>query len=97
MPAVVWRARALGDVQAIVGKISAGSRHGAEKLLRTIAAQAALLAIHPHIGRAGREAGTRELVVHRHYTMIYKVVGDRVYILRILHTARQWPKPGPGR
>ena len=97
MPAVVWRARALGDAQTIVGKISAGSRRGAEKLLRTIAAQAALLAIHPHIGRVEREPGTRELVVHRHYALIYKVVGDQVYILRILHTARQWPKPRPRR
>lgn len=93
MPTVVWRARALGDVQTIAGKISAGSRRGAEKLLRAIAAQAALLATHPHIGRAGRAAGTRELVVHRHYALVYKVVGDHVYILRILHTARQWPPP----
>ena len=94
MPAVVWRARALGDLEAIARKISVGSIRGAEKLLRTIAAQAALLASHPHMGRTGREAGTRELIVHRHYSMVYKVVGDRVYVLRILHTSRQWPKPG---
>ena len=94
MPAVVWRVRALGDLETIARKISAGSARGAEKLMRAIAAQAALLAFHPHIGRAGRAAGTRELVVHHHYAMVYKVVGDRVYILRILHTSRQWPKPG---
>ena len=94
MPAVVWRARALGDLEAIARKISAGSMRGTEKLVRAIAAQAALLASHPHIGRAGREPGTRELIVHRHYLMVYKVAGDRVYILRILHTSRQWPKPG---
>lgn len=94
MPAVVWRARALGDLEAIARKISAGSIRGAEKLMRAIAAQAALLASHPQMGRPGREAGTRELIVHRHYSLVYKVVGDRVHVLRILHTSRQWPKPG---
>lgn len=97
MPAVVWRAPAIGDLEAIVRKISTGSRRGAEKLMRTIVAQAALLAFHPYLGRTGREAGTRELIVHHHYAMVYKIAGDRVYILRILHTARQRSKPGGQR
>nr|WP_308937255.1 type II toxin-antitoxin system RelE/ParE family toxin [Duganella sp. 1411] len=51
----------------------------------------------PSIRISAGWGGTRELVVHRHYALIYKVVGDQVYILRILHTARQWPKPRPRR
>ncbi|MFC3441026.1 type II toxin-antitoxin system RelE/ParE family toxin [Sphingobium rhizovicinum] len=45
-----------------------------------------------HWGRPGRVTGTRELIVHRNYMLIYDVVGDVVRILRILHTRRQWPQ-----
>ena len=43
------------------------------------------------MGRPGRQAHTRELVAHRHYILIYDVAGEQVRVLRVLHTARQWP------
>lgn len=46
---------------------------------------------HPGLGRPGRLQGTRELVAHRNYILIYDVAGDLVRVLRILHAARQWP------
>jgi addiction module RelE/StbE family toxin len=46
----------------------------------------------PEIGRRGRVAGTRELVVPRTpYIVIYRVGGDVVSILRVLHGAQDWP------
>lgn len=45
----------------------------------------------PNMGRQGRVSGTRELVVHPNYLLVYDVVGDRVRILRVLHAAMQWP------
>ncbi|MEC4592963.1 MULTISPECIES: type II toxin-antitoxin system RelE/ParE family toxin [Nitrospirillum] len=53
--------------------------------------RAILLAKHHGAGRPGRVAGTRELVIHPNYIMIYQVAGDTVRILRLLHAARQWP------
>ena len=35
--------------------------------------------------------GTRELVAHRNYILIYDTAGDVVRVLRLLHAARQWP------
>jgi addiction module RelE/StbE family toxin len=92
---VEWKPRALADLESIARKISTGSRLGAERLLRNAAAKAALLSFHPHAGRGGRQPGTCELVIHRHYVMVYRIDGDRVSILRVLHTARKWP-PTPG-
>lgn len=42
-------------------------------------------------GRSGRVGRTRELVVHRRYIIIYDIRGDAIRVIRILHTARQWP------
>lgn len=44
------------------------------------------------MGRAGRVAGTRELVVaDTPYIIPYRVRGDAVEILRVFHAARKWP------
>lgn len=46
---------------------------------------------HPGLGRLGRVTGTRELVAHQNYILIYDAVDDLVRILRVLHAAKQWP------
>jgi toxin ParE1/3/4 len=51
------------------------------------------LAQHPRIGRPGRVEGTRELVVSgTPYIVAYRVAGQDVTILRVLHGAQQWPQ-----
>lgn len=37
--------------------------------------------------------GTRELVIHPHFVLVYEVDSQwgKVYILRVLHTAQKWP------
>ena len=46
----------------------------------------------PHSGRAGRTPGTHELVIARTpYIAAYRIAGDLVIVLRILHGARRWP------
>lgn len=49
------------------------------------------LAQHPKVYRAGRVRGTRELVVHPNYVVVYRIAGGEIEILRVLHSARQWP------
>jgi len=48
--------------------------------------------MNPALGKAGRVAKTRELVVAgTPYIVIYRVKDNRLEILRIFHGARQWP------
>ncbi|MCR4298538.1 MAG: type II toxin-antitoxin system RelE/ParE family toxin [Gallionella sp.] len=52
---------------------------------------AAKLADFPHIGRTGKIPGTRELIPHESYRLVYEVEGETVWILAVVNTARQWP------
>jgi plasmid stabilization system protein ParE len=52
---------------------------------------AADLATHPEMGRSGRIPGTRELIPHASYRLVYEIDEDTVWVLALVHTARQWP------
>jgi plasmid stabilization system protein ParE len=52
---------------------------------------AARLAAFPMLGHEGLVPGKRELTPHRSYRLIYEVAGHVVWILVLIHTARQWP------
>lgn len=52
------------------------------------------LAEFPGLGRPGRLAQTRELVVPgTPYVVPYTVKGDTVHILAVLHHSQRWPPP----
>ena len=61
----------------------------AERVLDTVT----YLRDHPEIGRAGRIPGTRELVIPGlPYIVPYRVKGNEIEILGVLHTGQEWPK-----
>jgi plasmid stabilization system protein ParE len=46
----------------------------------------------PLLGKQGAIEGTRERLVTRFpYRIVYTVDDDRITVLRVVHTARQWP------
>ena len=49
------------------------------------------LGAHPNSGFSSDILGTRELVVHANYRLIYQVEADTIWILALMHTARHWP------
>jgi addiction module RelE/StbE family toxin len=89
-----WTRPAAADRQEIREYIAQDNPAAAFDLDELFKRKAAMLINQPHMGRPGRVAGTRELVAHRHYVLIYDLAGDLVRILRVLHTARQWPPAG---
>lgn len=46
---------------------------------------------HPYLFRPGRLAGTREIVVHPNYIVVYKVAAEHIEVVRVLHTRRKYP------
>lgn len=45
----------------------------------------------PMLGRTGKVPGTPELMPHASYRLVYEIEGDAVWVLALVHTARQWP------
>ncbi|WP_433738086.1 type II toxin-antitoxin system RelE/ParE family toxin [Pseudomonas putida] len=50
------------------------------------------LAQYPEYGPAGIIAGTRELIPHQSYRIVYEQALDAIWILALVHTSRQWPQ-----
>ena len=86
-----WTKDALDDRRKIYEYIESDNERAALELDELFSENAKRLINFPNIGRLGRVAGTREVVAHQNYVMIYDVVGDQVRILRVLHTAMLWP------
>ena len=91
---LVWTDKALADRRAIYDYIEVDNPRAALDLDELLSASAQRLTANPAIGRPGRVPGTRELVAHRNYIVIYDLAGDLVRVLRVLHTARKWPPAG---
>lgn len=94
MMALFWTPEATQDRDEIYDYIEADNPAAALALDELFAEKAGRLVDHPGIGRPGRVAGTRELVVHQNHILVYDVADDLVRVLRVLHATRQWP---PGR
>jgi plasmid stabilization system protein ParE len=51
----------------------------------------AMLATHPRLGKKGAVTGTRELIPHENYRVIYEIESDTIWLLAIVHSSRSWP------
>ena len=87
-----WSELASQDLSRIARHGSASSPHHANKLLDRIDAKVQLLVTYPDAGRLGSATGTRELVVHKHYLIIYHHWENQVTVLRVKHVARKTVK-----
>jgi addiction module RelE/StbE family toxin len=88
---IFWTPEATQDRSEIWNYIAAENPSAAVQIDELFSKAVARLAEHPAMGKAGRIMGTRELIVHERYALIYEIDGGTVWILALVHTARQWP------
>jgi toxin ParE1/3/4 len=82
--------RHLAEVRAYVALHDPGA---ANKLVVRIARAIDGLLDHPERGRLGRVETTRELVIGgTPYIVAYRIRGETIDVLAVLHGARSWPR-----
>lgn len=92
---VVWSRSALDDLKAQVTYIAAENPAAAQRVAEMIMASALALSDIP-TGRPGRVIDTYEKPVTRlPYIIAYAITssptGESISIVRVIHTARDWP------
>lgn len=89
---VEWLPTAVRDLHDQLDWIADQDPWAAISVGDTINAAVGRLADHPNLARAGRVAGTRELVVvGTPYVVVYRIEAAAVLVLHVLHGARRWP------
>lgn len=89
---IVWGRTARRDLKELISYLLEENVQAAELVRDRIRSAANRLGKNPGVGRPGRVAGTRELVVQRtSYIIAYRVRSGRVEIVSVIHGARRWP------
>lgn len=83
-----WTRRALTRLDEIAAYIAQDNPVRASSFVQELRARLDVLREH-QLGRPGRVYGTKELVLHKHYVAVYRVVGNEVQVLTVLHTAQK--------
>ena len=88
---IVWTDAAKGELAAHIRYIAARDRDAARRQRSRVHEAVSTLSRTPRIGRPGRVADTRELVIDRTpYVVVYGIVGDVIEIYHCHHGRQNW-------
>lgn len=88
---IVWRATARDDLLQIIRYIANEDPKAARQLKERLESVVLPLAEHPYLYRFDRVPGTRELIAHPNYILVYRVAADAVEVVNVLHARQQYP------
>jgi toxin ParE1/3/4 len=88
-----WTIVAADDLEGIAEYLYEKSPQNAAQVIRKIYDAPSNLRNYPNLGRPGKKDGTRELVITPlPYIVVYQIIDEIIYILRILHGAQDWQR-----
>jgi toxin ParE1/3/4 len=89
-----WTNPARRAFAAHVAYIAADNPDVAERVCTAIVVAVERLTDQPHLGRIGRRAGTRELVIASFpaYIVVYRVTETDIRITRVWHRRQNWQR-----
>ena len=89
---IVWSPRAIEHLAHLRAYIARDNPKAANRIARVLLEAVERLAELPSLGRPGRVAGTRELVVPgTPYVIPYRLRGDRLEVIAVFHGRQKWP------
>jgi toxin ParE1/3/4 len=90
---IVWSPRAIEHLAHLRSYISRDNPQAAQRIAARLLEAVERVAEVPNLGRPGRVAGTRELVVAgTPYVIPYRVRSDRLEVIAVFHSRQKWPK-----
>lgn len=90
---VHWTTTALVAMEELQDHIAQDSPTAASRVAARITEAINGLVSFPLRGRPGRVSGTFELVIPRtSYTAAYRIRGNFIEVIAVLHQAQQWPE-----
>ena len=89
---IEWSLPAIGDLKSAGEYIAEDNPEATTRMAARILESVEYLIDQPHIGRPGRLAETKELVVSgTPFVIVYWLKRGVIQVLRVLHHARRWP------
>jgi addiction module RelE/StbE family toxin len=89
---IVWSRRAIRHLTNVRDYIAQDSPESAAGVATKILEAVERLTKHPNLGRQGRIAGTRELVIPGlPYVIPYRIHRNRVELIAVFHGRQRWP------
>lgn len=89
---IKWLRKAEQNLESAYNYLNEENPVAAQKFIQEVFDLTNLLRTSPAMGRMGRVAGTRELVLaHFSYLLPYRVRGEQIHILRVFNTNQKLP------
>ncbi|MCG5076631.1 type II toxin-antitoxin system RelE/ParE family toxin [Paraburkholderia tagetis] len=88
---IIWKLEARTEFLEIIRYIAEFSPQAARDMRRCIQASVIPAAEHPFLFREGRVPGTREIVSHPNYIVVYRVEIAAIEVVSVLHAREQYP------
>lgn len=88
---IQWRPQARKSLKKIVLYIAERNFPAALAMRQRIEDSVLPLSEHPYLFKPGRVPGTREIVTHPKYIVIYRVKVDCIEVVDVVHSSQQFP------
>lgn len=88
---ITWRPQASEDLETIISYVADRNASAAARLDALIHETVDRAAQFPNMGRKGRIDGTREIIAHPNYIIVYSTAGSTLDVVNVLHARQEYP------
>ena len=88
---ISWSVTALDDLDTLTDYIAEFDVRAAIAMHDLIEESVRPVSNYPNIFRQGRIPGTREIVAHPNYIIVYRVTDTAIEVINVLHSRQEYP------
>lgn len=88
---LIWSPAARDELSEILDYISQFNEDASENLRARIDSLVEKVQHNPQLFRSGRVPGTREIVAHPNYIVVYRVLADHIEVVSVVHARQEYP------